>query len=240
LNGVFSVALVLTAAVACVALSAPLLLQEALAWRGGRAASVRLRSHTCTPACATSAGAPLVAGSVRLSQPTLWSEHALRACELRIVATDGTQYLLPVPPTQLVREGQSFAVRKLSGRHVVSNCTTGVEMVLPRRLVAASSPLSSLAALPLLLIAPFALLFVFVGNLGRGVTNKIGKVNGLTGSETPSDIRQLATESDQMIGSGVTWLIVAALVGCGIMLLVSSSRWPSPRVLTTDGLLRAA
>jgi hypothetical protein len=237
LNGVFLVALALTAAAGCAAFGAPLLLQEVLAWRGGRAASVRVRPHTCTASCAASPGAPLVARDVQLAQPTLWAEHALRVSELRVTADDGHRYLLPVPPTRLVRPGDRFAIREESGRSVISNCTTGTEMVLPRRLLKESSPLGSLAGLPLIVVAPFALLVVFVGNLGRQVVRQIGTVDAVTGNETTADIRELSSESDDMVGSGLTWLLAAALVSCAVLLFVSTARWPKPRVLTADGRL---
>jgi hypothetical protein len=237
LNGVFLVALALTAAAGCVAFSAPLLLQEVLAWQGGRAASVRVRPHTCTPSCETSPGPPLVAQDVQLAQPTLWSQHAMRVCELRVTANDGSRYLLPVPPTQLLRPGDRFAVREVTGRSVISNCTTGSEMVLPRRLVKESSPLGSLAGLPLVVVAPFALLFVFVGNLGRQVAHEISTFNAVAGTETTADIHELSTGSDEIVGSGLTWLLGAALVSCVVLLFANTAPWPKPRVLTSDGRL---
>jgi hypothetical protein len=237
LNGVFLVALALTAAAGCAAFGAPLLLQEVLAWRGGRAASVRVRPHTCTPSCAASPGAPLVAQDVQLAQPTLWSQHAMRVCELRVTADDGGRYLLPVPPTQLIRPADRFAVREDSGRSVISNCTTGREMVLPRRLLKESSPLGSLAGLPLVVVAPFALLFIFVGNLGRQVAHQIGTVNAVSGNETTADIHELSNHSDGIVGSGLTWLLAAALVSCALLLVASTARWPRPQVLTRDGRL---
>jgi hypothetical protein len=237
LNGVFLIALALTAVAGCVAFSAPLLLQEVLAWRGGRAASVRVRPHTCTPSCAASPGAPLVAQDVQLAQPTLWAEHAMRVAELRVTVSDGGRYLLPVPPTQLVRPGDRFAFREESGRSVISNCTTGTEMMLPRRLLKESSPLGALAGLPLVVVAPFALLFVFVGNLGRQVVGQIGTVNAVTGNETTADIHELSHRSDDIVGSGLTWLLGAALVSCALLLFISTARWPKPQVLTPDGRL---
>jgi hypothetical protein len=237
LNGVFLIALALTVVAGCVAFSAPLLLQEVLASRGGRAASVRVRPHTCTPSCAASPGAPLVAQDVQLAQPTLWAEHAMRVSELRVTVSDGGRYLLPVPPTRLVRPGDQFPLREESGRSVISNCTTGTEMVLPRRLLKESSPLGSLAGLPLVVVAPFALLFIFVGNLGRQVAGQIGTVNAVTGNETTADIYELSRESDGIVGSGLTWLLGAALVSCALLLFISTARWPKPQVLTPDGRL---
>jgi hypothetical protein len=40
-----------------------------------------------------------------------------------------------------------------------------------------------------------------------------------------------------MVGSGLTWLLAAALVSCAVLLFVSTARWPKPRVLTADGRL---
>jgi hypothetical protein len=239
MTGVFAVALALTAAAACVASGAPLLLQEVLAWRGGRAASVRVRSHTCSAACATSSGGRRVAREVQLSQPTLWSEHSQRLCELRVTTEDGARYLLPVPPTQMVRPGDSFRVGAVSGRPALTNCTTGASLVLPRRLVKESSPLGSLSALPLVLVAPFALLVVFVGSLGRNVAHKLTTFDTLAGGPADPEVASLAQRSTEMLASGFTWLFAVALFSCALLFLVSSARWPRPRVVTTDGRLLA-
>ena len=145
----------------------------------------------------------------------------MRVSELRVTVSNGGRYLLPVPPT----------------RSVISNCTTGTEMVLPRRLLKESSPLGSLAGLPLVVVAPFALLFIFVGNLGRQVAGQIGTVNAVTGNETTADIYELSRESDGIVGSGLTWLLGAALVSCALLLFISTARWPKPQVLTPDGRL---
>jgi hypothetical protein len=181
-----------------------------------------------------------VAREVQLAQPTFWAEHAMRVSELRILTEDGHRYLLPVPPTQLVRAGDQFALREESGRSVVSNCTTGREMVLPRRLVKEYAPLGALAGIPLVVVAPLALLFLFVGNLGRGVVGEIDDLNAATGTPTTADIDELSSGSDHIVGGSLTWLLAAALVSCAALTFVSSAPWPKARVLGVDGRLLPA